>query len=412
MATQAELDAQYEKDQKEMAEIQAAAGKDGGGPLIPPKFIGGDFPAVATIPNYKKIPANNNKFTIGEGAGYSFVDPLKFSASFGDFTSKRLEQNFAQAKQFGLDAVDAELEGLLNFVPKSSALKREQIALDNTFNQAQRTAQINATDPNLVTDLNTVASNARAFAEGRLPDSIQDRALELGLRSSAADSASFGGFGVKSSASGKLSDLISADKRYEISKYGNELLGKSATQRADLLLAPTEYSKTGDEIKVMPSKSAADQTSSFFTDINKQTLLDPATAFTSAINQSQFYTQLKQRTLEFNANMRADLTKFNRDMRFKTNTFNANAKNEFALSYFNYLKFFADATAGVANANTNLGIMIDQQNKAQDAYTSSKNKTQNANDSKAWWEGIAAILGSTGTIVSAADDALGWMTGK
>lgn len=394
----------------------AAAGASGsmgtsseGGPLIGPEFLGGLFPSAATIPDYKKIKTNLKKFNI-PGAGYSFVDPLKFSESFGDFTAKALEKSYAQAKAFGLDAVESELQGLLNYVPRASELKRSEVDKDNLFNQEQRTRQINSTIPDVVSDLNTVASNARAYSEGRLPDSIQDRALELGLRSSAADQAYAGGFGVRSSAARKLSDLVSADKRFAISQFGNQLLGQSAAQRADLFLAPTQYSNAGAEISVKPTDTAAKITAGYFSEINNRTMLDPSTAFTSAINQSQFYSSMQQRTQEFNANMRADLTKFNRNMRFNTNSFNANAKNEFALSYFNYLSTFANATAGVANANTNLGIMLDQQKKAEDAYKESKGNTQGANEAGSIASGIAEILGSGGQIVKGVTSILDWFT--
>lgn len=323
---------------------------------VAPAFIGDQFPDPSLI----------------KGADYKFVDPLKFGEEFNPFQRKELQKNFTQAGDFALQAIDTEFKALETYVPKSAKLSREQTALDNQANQANRTAQVNQAVPDVVADLNRVASDARAYASGNAPDSATNAALEIGLRSSAADAASVGGFGVNSSASRKASDLMSARERIGLSQYGEGLLSSNAAQRSQLFLAPTQYSNTGAQVGIAPSVSGSQLQQQSASEVNQASLVSGSTAYQGNINQLQFGANLDQRTQEFNA----------------TN------ENNFALSYFNYLNSYVNSVAGASQTNINTGVGIDQQGAARDEANKQKGKTQNAN-------AIKDTLGAVGSVVGA-----------
>lgn len=310
-----------------------------------PEYIGDKFPDPATS-KYKDIK--------NAGEQFKFTDPLEFGKQFGITQRNELQQNNAQAKQFALDSMDTELQGLLNYVPKSAALKRDQTALDNRFNQQQRTEQVMSAIPDVVSDINRVGADARMYASGEIPNSVVDKALALGTRSAAADIAASSGFGVGSSAARKLSDLMSAKDRIGLSQYGEGLLSQNAAQRADLFLAPTQYSNAGAQINVAPSISGSQLQQSSFQDINSRSLVDANTAVTSVINQNQFLTNTLARNREFNATNR-----------LQNSQFNVTNKNNFALSRFNYEVSYANSVAGATQTNINTNIGLDQQGNAK-----------------------------------------------
>lgn len=306
-----------------------------------PAYVGDQFPDVATT-NYKNIKS--------AGEQYAFTNPLEFGKQFGVYQRNELSQNNAQAKQFALDSMDTELQGLLNYVPRSAQLKREQTSQDNLFNQQQRTQQVMSAIPDVVSDVNAVAADARKYAAGEVPNSVVDKALALGTRSAAADVAATSGFGVGSSAARKLSDLMSAKDRIGLSQYGQSLLSQNAAQRADLFLAPTQYSNAGAQINVAPTISGSQLQQSAFADINSRSLIDSNTALTSTINQNQQLINWLQQTRQFNA-----------QNRLQNDQFNATNTNNFALSKFNYEVSYANSIASATQTNINTNVGLDQQ---------------------------------------------------
>lgn len=336
-----------------------------------PDYIGDLFPKAVTT-KYKNIK--------NAGDQYAFVNPLEFGRQFGIYQRNELAQNNAQARQFALDSMDTELQGLLNYVPRSAQLKREQTSQDNLFNQQQRTQQVLSAIPDVVSDVNAVAADARKYAAGEVPNSVVDKALALGTRSAAADVAASSGFGVGSSAARKLSDLMSAKDRIGLSQYGENLLSQNAAQRADLFLAPTQYSNAGEQINVAPTISGSQLQQSAFGDINNRSLVDPNTSMTSVINQNQQLVNWLDQTRRFNA-----------QNRLQNDQFNANNLNNFALSFFNYLNSYANSVAGATQTAINTQIGLDQQDEANAAYGKEKRKTQNTNTVKDVVKGVATI---------------------
>ena len=101
-----------------------------------PAYLGKYFPE-AYQSTYENI----------EAAPYNYVDPIDFAKQYGSFAKSQYAENMGIAKDFALDALDTELKGLQGYVPATAALQRSQVSLDNIFNQAERTKQINEVMP-------------------------------------------------------------------------------------------------------------------------------------------------------------------------------------------------------------------------------------------------------------------------
>lgn len=395
-----------------LAESAGGGGYSGG--MAPGQIGYGFFPADLTglFPKPKNITNKNIGYTPAETPNYNFTDPMEFAKTYGDFNLDRINKNFNQAQDMALEQLDTELTGLEQFVPAASALKRRELSLDNLFNQQQRTQQVDTALPGVRGQLDAQAARAEAFAAGRAPDSITDRALELGIRSSAADRAIASGFGASSSVARKASDLMSAQQRIQLSQYGDQLLSSNINQKAGLLLAPTSYSDAGQQIKVNPEVGAGRLTSQNLSDLNQNTLINPTNALQSAVQQNQFQTSLEQQTNLFNAGNVFAKDQFNESNRLNVAQFNAGNINSFALSKFGYQAGLAGAIAGAAQTNSNTQVALDQQaqyNKIfQDNLAASQQAGTTASIAQA---GGAAIAAAAPAIISGVSDLISSLSG-
>lgn len=333
-----------------------------------PAFLGGMFPTAA-FGTYNPISK----------ARYKFTDPMKYAKEFGEANAETYRSNQKLGKEFALDQIDTELQALKGYAPAAAALKMGLTSADNQFNQAQRTKQVDTALPGVRKQLEGQASRAEAYANGRLPDSMQDRALELGVRSQAADNAMAGGFGASSSVARKASDLMSAERRIQLGMQGEQLLSSNIANKSNLLMAPTEYSDAGTQVRVMPAVDAGTLQGQQATALNAATMMDPATALQAEIQQNQYSTNLAQRTKEFNAgNM------------LQNSQFNASAANQFALGQFDYLTGYATSVADATQKDINTTVALDQQEKARRATEETMRDAQTGNT-------INAVTGAVGT---------------
>lgn len=379
-----------------------------------PAYLGNSFPSP-TMASFNSI----------KGAKYKHTDPLEYAATVGDFNRGEIAKNFTQASAIGQAELDAELKGLAGFTSAAGAIQRGEIAKDNPFNQgqaantnqfargetsktnqfarteiaktnpfnqSQRTQQLDTALPGVRQQLADQGQRAETFAGGRLTSDIEDRAFEVGVRSRAADSASVGGFGAQSSVARKTSDLMSAEQRLNLSKYGDQLLGTNITQRTNVELAPTEYAKTevpkteinpteyanvGSQIKVMPTVDLGTRIANNLTETNNRTILNPDNLLTSEIQQNQFEANYKTGIQEFNATGNA-----------AASAANAAAANNFALSQFGYNTAYAGAVAGAGQVDTNTTVAKGDQDAAAKAADDAKKDTQNANNVSSIVQGV------------------------
>jgi len=360
-----------------------------------PAYLGKYFPEAYQT-TYKDI----------ESAPYNYVDPIEFAKQYGSFAKSQYAENMGMASDFAMQALDTELKGMQSYVPAAAALQRSQVSLDNIFNQAERTRQISEVMPEQKKFLAAQMQRANAYASGRLPDEQQNTALELGIRSRAADAATAGGFGATSSVAQKSSDLMSAEERFKIAQYGEQLGATNVQNTAALLLAPTEYANAGSQIKVMPTLSGSQLQSQYLQDINQYSMMTAAQANQSVVQQNQFVTSQEQATRQFNAQM--DLN---------NQQFNANNLNNFALTKFSYDVGYAGLVAGAAQTNSNTALGVAQQQMYMDLYKSAMQNAQSANQAGAWANsigsfitGISGLLGSVGNLFSGSTGTTGTST--
>lgn len=359
-----------------------------------PAYLGDKYPSPV-FTEFGSVKAPNIK-----EAPYNFIDPAAFAASYGALNREQFVRNASLTKDIALDQLDTELQGLMGYAPAVAALKRGQTDADNVFNQAQRTRQIDEVLPNARGDLEAQRVRANTYAEGRIPDSITDRSLELGVRSAAADNASAGGFGTGSVAASNVSDTMAAKERLAISQYGEGLLSNNLRDASNTLLAPLQYSTAGTQINVMPSLSGSQLASKALTDLNALTTIDPTNALNNVTQQSQFATNIIQRTNEFNANLQSNTDQFNAQGQFQASSWNANTANNFALGKFGYDVTYAGLVAGASQLNTNVGLALAQQANYQQIFQDMLNKAQGAQQTSAIANGIGAIITSLGGLLN------------
>lgn len=383
-------------------------------PIAPgpfPSFPNVSFPTVPT-------PQINQ-------ADYKFTDTIKFGEGFADANRKQLNTNFAQARGFASQALESELEGLKAFVPAAAALSREQTSIDNQANQAARTAQVEATLPgargtfarNTATLLNQ-EGRAESYAAGRLPDDVLDRALELGTRSNAADIAGFSGIGPRSRASGKISDLMSADQRFQIAQYGEQLTGQNiqaqqgtVANEASLFLAPTSYSQTGQQVRVTPEVGAGRLTYQGLGAINEATLVSPGQALSTEVQQQQFTTQLQQRTNEYNAQLQSVTDQFNANGLYNAATFNAQGNFQSAIGQFSSTVAFNNAVTGATQQLLNTALGLGIQGVQNDSFAAGQDISSITSIGQAIGAAAGAVGGTTATLGTSSSDTSSVPTG-
>lgn len=367
-----------------------------------PAYQGGKYPNPV-FSDFTGVDYKNIDYKGIDKAPYRYIDPQSFAASFGEFNRSEFVKNASLSKGLALDQLDTELQGLTGFAPAASALKRAETSIDNSFNQFERSRQVAGALPNAQKDLEAQRVRANTYASGRLPDQVMDRALELGVRSAAADTSYAGGFGTGSVASSNLSDLMSAEQRFKIAQYGEGQVSDNLKTIADLLLAPTQYSNAGGQINVMPSRSGSELQSKLVNDINALTTIDPATGLQTAVQQEQFGSNLTQRTSEFNAantlrkdefnaTNRLNAKEFNATGKFNESITNSNIANNFSLGKFNYDVTYAGMVAGAGQLNTNTQLGLAQQAQYASIFKDMLTQAQNAAQTGSVAQGVAALL--------------------
>lgn len=351
-----------------------------------PGYLGGEFPGVVS-----------SKYTPISGAKYNPVDPIAYATKNAGAITNLYKQNLGTASSSALTELNTELEGLQSFAPAATALKQSLTSADNVFNQSQRTSQVNSALPGVTGALAKQTSDAEAYAAGGVPSSINDKSLELGIRSNAADAASAGGFGATSSAAKKVSDLMSADERINLSKYGNSLLDTNVATRSNLELSPTEYSNAGSEISAAPSVSGSQLTASNLAQLNPLNIVSASTALGSTTQQEEFGANLNQQTQQFNASNT-----------LQNNQFNASNANSFALQKFGYDVGYGNSVAAAGQTNIDTQTEINEQQQEMQFVMQYLQEAQNSGLIGSGAGLLGSILGGSGGITKG----LGSLTGK
>lgn len=355
--------------------VPTSSGQVSGG-VAYPYDISGAYPDPVTI--------GYNPTTL---APYQHTDPIEYAERFAEFNREQQKINWETSREMAEDVLDTELEGLRRFAPEAARIQRDLVSADNRFNQRERTAQLEAVIPDVLEDQDAQAERARSYARGELPDEVQDAALSLGVRSSAADIAAAGGFGPQSSASRSLATLMSADKRFDIARFGEELSAQSMQGRAQLRLAPTEYANAGSQIKVTPTRDAGSVSEGLYKDTNQNTLLRPSEALGSETQQQQFRTTQEQGVNNFNATNRHTV-----------DTWNATTRNQFALGLFDYQAQLANNIQQSNQAQQNIIREDALREQNIKTFEESLRQAQRSGDTAAVGAAIGGIISAFGGV--------------
>ena len=311
-------------------------------------------------------------------SAYENIDPLKLLQQFGSQFLDQYLLNNRTAQTLGLGQLETELKGLKGFAPEAAALKRQQLTIDNLFNQRERTAQVNSALPNARGDLASQRERALAYASGNLPNAEDQAAAELQRGSDAADLASRGGFGSSSSVARKASALLSVKERTALSQYGDQLLNSNLSTEANLFLAPTSYSNAGQSINVTPEIGAGRAASAFGADLNARNNLDIPTVLNTKIQQNQWNTG------------RLD----------NINNANVNTANQANQLRFQYDSTYAAAVAGAIQTGINTEVSLSQQAEARQTFLQYMQQAQKNQDAQAWAQLAGTILGIGANVVT------------
>lgn len=346
------------------------AGVQGGGAIgnsALPYYMGGEYPEYTPV-NFEPI----------EGGQYDPIDMENAVNQLGQQNRLGVAQNYQVAQGLGLETLNTELAGLKYFAPAAAALSRGEIAQDNQFNQASRTAQLDSAMPGVRDSLAAQGRRAESYAAGRLPDEMLDRALELDVRSGAADSARMGGFGNNSAAAANISDLMSARERLNIAQYGEGLVSSNINQRQGLELAPTEYSQAGSQIRATPTVDAGTRAQQSVGDLNAATIVNPAQTIQMEQNQRQFQANLQQQTQQFNASTGLSAQEFN-------------SQNQFArdMGLFQYNTGYLGAVSGAEQSNMNQVREDALRAQTTQQFQSSMSEAQDSGN----YQAIASVVG-------------------
>lgn len=347
------------------------------------------FDASGLFPEFQPV-----EFPSIQPADFKYTDPIDYARKFGDFNRDQIRKNLGMAGEFATEELKNELRGIQGFVPAASALAREQVALDNPFNQSQRESQVEGALPYARGDLAAQRGRAKTYAGGSLP--FADRARELGVRSRAADTSTAGGFGSRSTQAAKTSDLMSAEERFQIAQYGESLLGSNLEREASLFLAPTEYANTGSQVRIMPEVGAARLTAQGLESINGQTLISPTTGLQASIQQEQFKTNLEQRTNEFNATGQ-----------FQASTFNSSGAFTAGLGLFNYQTGYLSQIQAGNQGNLNAATGLNVQGINSSNYNAGLGDAQSGQAITSTLDAIGALPQTFGAINSILGDSSG-----
>lgn len=352
-----------------------------------PGYLGGSYPT------FQPVNFNPVNFQDINAPDYQMVNPVDFSNNYGKAIDPQIYANFGKSSGMALDTLATELRGLKAFEPAAAGLAREQAAIDNLQNQSQRTRQVENTLPGVVNNLRGQTDRAATYATGKLPNSIDDAALQYGIGSRAADQATTRGFGDNSLAGKGAASLMSAEERFKIAQYGEGLIAQNAQTRTALELAPTEYINAGQQIKVTPSVDAGQYSRQYFNDINQLSTLPVGQAFQGAINQSQFSAGQQLDVSKFNASTGLSAQEFNSSNDLQAQQYNSSNQFAASMGLFNYNAGFSSNLAGLQTSQINQQRqdMLTQQLLEQ--FSSSKNEAQTAST-------IGSIINGIGSVAS------------
>jgi hypothetical protein len=266
----------------------------------------------------------------------NLVDPLLSTARTGNFNTERMMAGVPVAQDMTLSMLANELMGLGSYVPGAAGIARSESLKDmgfnaaatgmanqinfsrlpqvsavdmalmgpvNQFNQNQRTSLINQAVPGASKSIQEGMQRGSEYAQGKLLKTAEDRAYEMIGRSASADANAARGFGDNSVFGRQTSDMLSAERRLNLSQMGDTMVnnwlrtGASTVFEQPVKVNPLTASQSfsalspslsnaGSQVQVNPSVSPAQMSTNFLSSLMGLNTISPDAAISAQLNQS------------------------------------------------------------------------------------------------------------------------------
>lgn len=301
-----------------------------------------------------------------------YVNPLGALPDYADANRKQFQTNFEESFKYALDLLNFEFSGLQQFnraarglqqegisaenefnrgqfasanqfnmgefaganqfnrsqIPAANQFNQAQIPGANAFNQQQKLKALDVAVPGAQGIIQDQLKRNQTLSEGRFAVDAEDRAYEVAARSASADSTQVRGFGDDSVFGKRTSELLSAEKRLNLSQVGSQNLDRFLTLGANLafdqpikfnpiLDQPLQFqpmqfqpdrARTAQDVRGMPTVSPSQLVVAEQGMLTPLTTLAPGQGMGLEIGQNQF-----QATGDFSASLES----------FYRDTFNA-----------------------------------------------------------------------------------------
>ena len=208
-------------------------------------------------------------------------------------------------KDMAFNTTATGLANQVNFsrLPGVAAMDMALAAPVSAFNQDQRSKLLDVAVPGANKAIQEGMERGQTYASGKLLKTAEDRAYEMIGRSASADAAAARGFGDNSVFSRKTSDLLSAERRLELSQMGDSMTnnwlrtGVSTAFEQPVRVNPINASQTftgltpslstaGSQVQVNPSVSPAQLTANMLSTLGGFNTLGPDAVLSAQLNQS------------------------------------------------------------------------------------------------------------------------------
>lgn len=350
-------------------ELTASSGP-GGSRGAPQADIGG---IVFNPVNFNTIETPRIPFV-----DFQRVDPFEVAGRARDFNRDSVLENF----QLGRDITRRNLDFARDVLPDI-----------NTFNQEERLRLLNLAVPQQQEFLDTGLRNAQSFLEGRLPDTVEDRAFELSARNRAIEGVGLAGGGIGSPFGQSLSNLLSIQQRLNLQNLGATQGSNFLAQAAQLRFAdPQRLTFNPQEIF-----AAAEI-------LNRGSTLTPGQAIQTEVGQNQFAANLEQQVNLSQAQLQSATDQFNAQGLFQADTFNSTGAFNAAVTQANFglQNEILDFNVEQARQNAERQAAADAATIAQ-AQGNASQQQQSGNIGSVI-SGIGNIAGAAGGIIDAVGD--------
>lgn len=270
--------------------------------------------------------AGSNGFIATNGANQALPGFVPFTDLFNPINTPNLPRvTTPRADQFGLagqtrdfntpfisQQFESAFSNAQRRAPDISALTRGLINDANISNQDQRIRSFDRAAPGGSSAILKNLRESQTLIDGRLPDSIQDRALDASIQSASAENANLRGLGDQSTFARKGAQLANIEQRLGLRDRGlnefNTALGQASTFRE----APQILEDPRNDFATALSFSQNEASSAI-----QAGTISPAQVINNEIGQNQFQSNLDQNRNFQQASNEINVDQFNASNEFQ-----------------------------------------------------------------------------------------------